>query len=111
MSTRKSPPPAPNTPEIERCPRCNNPILIGDQICSQCGYNLKSWEDTIAGWNPNFVAGIGVGLGTILLIAAWTGMEGVLQGIFLVLAAGAVAGGGLFMAYSYLFLDVNRRRK
>ncbi len=109
MSNSRSSHP-PNVPDIEKCPRCGNPILIGDQRCSRCGHNVTTLEDTIRSLSPSYVAFVCFVIGTVLVLAA-TGMEDTQQIVFLVLGAGIVLAGGAFLGLSYVLMDDKRPRK
>jgi hypothetical protein len=108
LPKQKSPPPS--IPEIEKCPRCGHDILLGDRRCSNCGYNVQSIGDSIRELSPRFVALIG------FVIALFAGLvaistEDVVQGIFAVIAFGAVLGGGLYWVLYLVFVDPKRPRR
>jgi hypothetical protein len=102
--------PSPNVPEIKKCPRCGNDILIGDRRCSRCGYNLSTLEDSLKSMNPMFIAFVCLMVGGALALAA-TGMDGIMQLAFLGLGSAIVIGGGVFMGLSYIVGDSKQLRK
>lgn len=106
MTKQSSPP---NVPEIEQCPRCGNNILIGDKRCSRCGYDLMSIEDKLRAQNPNFVALVSFVIGVALALAA-TGVDGFMQGAFLIVGTLIIVGGWGFLVASYIFTDDKRPR-
>lgn len=108
-SPRKASPP-PKVPEIQKCPRCGNDILIGDKRCSRCGQNLTTLEDTVKSLNPTFVAVLCGVIGGAFALAA-TGMDGILQLASLGLGSALIIGGGVFMGLSYVVGDGKNLRK
>jgi hypothetical protein len=102
--------PAPNVPEIEKCPRCGADVLIGDRRCSNCGYDLTTVDDWLRSLNPTLVAFVGLVVGIAFVLAA-TGMDGILQIFFVLLGSAIVLGGGVFMGLSIILADRRRLRK
>lgn len=110
MNEPKREPPKSNTPEIKKCPRCGTNILLGDQKCSRCGYNVVTMSDTLRATSPMFIAVVCFALGALMMLAS-TGMDGILQLLFLGGGFAVVIGGGVYMATNLLLTDPKRRRK
>ena len=101
----------PIVPDIEYCPRCGQPILLGDVVCSRCGYDVQSAKDRLRSQPPVVVAVAAFVIGA-LVAAASIEMENPWQFITLVVGFGIIISGGLYYAADLLFLDKhNRRRK
>src|SRR5688572_29706154 len=99
-----------NVPDIRTCPRCGNPILLGDTVCTRCGQNVASLEEQIRGQPPNVIALLGFVVGVLFGIAA-LGMDepwNILAGLA---AFGSFAGGGLSYALHLLVLSNERRKR
>ncbi|PJF42167.1 MAG: hypothetical protein CUN55_10390 [Phototrophicales bacterium] len=108
--TEKKSPPSPNVPHIQKCPRCGNPILIGDRRCTRCGHNVDTFEKALRRQDPMLVAGVAALLGIGVTLGALE-MEALPQLITLIIGAGLILGGGVFFGISIIFLDGKRRRK
>ncbi len=106
--TKKAPPP--NVPEIEKCPRCGNNVLIGDKRCTNCGHNLLSIEDKLRAQNPTFVGLVSIIVGIALALVA-TGTDGTVQVLFLAVGSLVILGGWTFVVVSYVFTDTKRPRQ
>lgn len=100
----------PVIPDIETCPRCGNPILLGDTICNVCGYNIQSLKSRFREQPPNVVAVASFVVGVLVALAA-TGMGDPWRFITLFIAFGIIVGGGLYYAAHLLLLDDDRRQK
>ncbi|MCB9437650.1 MAG: hypothetical protein H6673_11795 [Anaerolineales bacterium] len=101
----------PNYPEIQKCPRCGNNILIGDQRCSRCGQDVTSLEDKLRALHPVTVGILGFTIGGGVTLAAITGMDGILQLIFLAFGFGTLIASSMFVGLSYTLFSGKRRRK
>ena len=99
----------PVVPEIQTCPRCGNPILIGDDICNVCGYNMQSLETRFRSQPPNVVAITSFVIGILIAVAS-TGMDNPLQALTLLAAFGFIVGGGLYYAAHLIFTSDERRK-
>src|SRR5687767_1912271 len=99
-----------NVPDIRTCPRCGNPILLGDTVCTRCGQNVASLEEQIRGQPPNVIALVGFVLGLMVGVAA-LGMDEPLNILAGLVAFGLIAGGGLFYAFHLLVLSNERRKR
>jgi len=108
--TESKEPLKPNVPQIKKCPRCGANILLGDQKCTNCGYSVVTMSDTLRATSPMFIAVVCFALGALMMLAS-TGMDGILQFLFLGGGFGVVIGGGVYMATNLLFTDPKRRRK
>ncbi|NJL93603.1 MAG: hypothetical protein HC915_07665 [Anaerolineae bacterium] len=107
---RQQPPPVP-IPKIEKCPRCGQPILLGDLVCSNCGYRVNiPLEQRLKRQPPNVVAIVGIVVGLFLGLGAIT-TSGVLQAVLVLAALACFLAGGLFYAAHLLYLGDPRRRK
>lgn len=100
----------PNVPDIKKCPRCGANILIGDAKCSNCGYSVTNISDTLRATSPTFIAVVCLFIGATMMLAS-TGMDGLMQFIFLAGGFSIVIGGGVYMAVNLLVTDPKRRRK
>lgn len=100
----------PDMPDIERCPNCNHPILIGDTHCTNCGTKVVSIEDEILGMDPMFIAGVGIAFGIMVSLAA-IGTSDLLQLILLLVGAGLIILGSTYMGIYTVFLSDKKRRK
>lgn len=109
MSQQKRQPP-PTVPNIERCPNCNHPILIGDTHCSNCGQKVVSIEDELRGMNPTFIAGVGIAFGVMISLAA-IGTDETLQLVLLIVGAGLILLSSTYMGIHTVFLSDKKRRK
>lgn len=108
MTQPSSPPP--NIPDIQRCPRCNNPILIGDVRCINCGYNVDTVEDMLRRQSPTLVSAVLFGIGLIFTISALT-LNDLTQLVFLAIGGGFMLAGSGYTAISIIFFSNTRRRK
>jgi predicted nucleic acid-binding Zn ribbon protein len=101
----------PIVPEILSCPRCGQPILLGDVVCSRCGYFVQTAKDRLRSQPPVVVSVAAFVIGALIAAAA-IGMDNPWQFITLVVGFGIIVSGGLYYAADLLFLDKhNRRRK
>ncbi len=108
--TESKEPLKPNVPAIEKCPRCGSNILLGDTKCPKCGYSVTSAADTLRATSPTFIAVVCLFIGAALMLAS-TGMDDLMQFIFLAGGFVIVIGGGVYMALNVLVTDPKRRRK
>lgn len=101
----------PAVPEAEICPRCGNRILLGDIVCSRCGYTVQQslWKQ-FKDQPPNVVSLVAFAFGILFTIAA-TGMEGFWQTLALILAFGFMGGGGMYYGLHILLTSDERRKK
>lgn len=100
----------PTPPEIRTCPRCGNNILLGDTLCSRCGYNTQSSTDWLRQQPPNVIAFVGFAIGVLVMIAA-LGMSDTLQMVMVLIGFGFIVGGGMFYALHLFFFDDSQERK
>ena len=110
MSEEKKASPPPNVPNIKRCPYCGHPVLIGDVDCSNCGRRVETIDETFRKMDPNFLAGLGIALGIMVSIAAIEASD-FMRLVLLIVGAGLVLSGSLYMGINIVFLDNKRRRK
>jgi hypothetical protein len=108
MSQQRQPPP--NVPDIERCPNCKHPILIGDTHCTNCGYKVVSLEDQFRGMSPTFLAGVGITLGLLISLAA-IGSSDLLQLLLLIVGTGLILFSSAYMGIHTVFLNDKKPRK
>ncbi|MBI5929567.1 MAG: hypothetical protein HY862_09680 [Chloroflexi bacterium] len=108
--TESKTPLKPNIPDIKKCPRCGANILLGDTKCSNCGYAAINVSDTLRATSPTFIAVVCLFLGAALMLAS-TGMDDLMQFLFLGGGFAIVIGGGVYMALNILVSDPKRRRK
>ncbi len=101
----------PEVPDVAACPRCGYRVLIGDEFCNRCGYDLRSTRTKFKTQPANVVVIVAFVFGMFLTLAALTGMSGLLQLIFFVLGLGAIVGGGLYYAFDLLWLNADDRRE
>lgn len=101
----------PVLPDIETCPRCGANILIGDERCSACGYDVMTTSDRLKKQPPIVISTAFFVIGVLLALAALTGMDGWFRALFLLLAGGLVVSGGLYYAYDLLILNSDDQRK
>ena len=98
-------------PEIKECPRCGEVILLGDVVCSNCGYGVQTASDRLRS-QPAIVVTVAAFAIGMMIAAAATTMENPWQFITLVIGFAFVVGGGLYYAADLLYLNQhNRRRK
>lgn len=109
MTDNPSSPP-PTVPDIKKCPRCGNPILIGDRRCSRCGYNVDTLDAALRRQNPTLIAGLAALFGVGITLGA-LGMDDLPQLITLAIGAGLILAGSAYLGISIVFLDDKRRRK
>jgi hypothetical protein len=103
----------PLLPDIESCPRCGKPVLLGDNVCQNCGYRLQKqsdWRKWLRDQPANVIGGTLFFVGVLVALAS-TGMENPLQFITLLLGSGLVVAGGLFYAASLLVAGDDRRKE
>jgi len=101
----------PVIPEIQTCPRCGEPVLLGDTICSNCGYGVQTASDRLRS-QPAIVITIGAFvIGTMIAIAGIS-MDNPWKFVALLIGFGFIVGGSLYYAADLLVLNKhNRRRK
>ncbi|MFP4323815.1 MAG: zinc-ribbon domain-containing protein [Anaerolineales bacterium] len=109
--TQKRPVSKPEIPDAAQCPRCGYRVLIGDEFCDRCGYDLRSTRARLKTQPANVIVIGAFLLGIILTFAALTGMENLLQLVFILIGLGLIVGGGLYYAFDLLVLNADDRRK
>jgi ribosomal protein L32 len=101
----------PVIPEINTCPRCGEYILLGDVVCSNCGYGVQSTTDRLRS-QPAIVVTVGAFVIGTMIAAAATGMDNPWKFVALLIGFGFIVGGSLYYAADLLVLNKhNRRRK
>ena len=99
----------PELPQIRKCPRCGQDVLLGDVICSRCGYDVQTTRDKLKSQPANVVAFASFALGVLIALAS-TGMDNPWQFLTLIVAFGFIAGGGLYYAADLLIINADDRR-
>lgn len=103
----------PLMPEIEKCPRCGSPILLGDAICKNCGYRIRRSTDLMTWFKqqpPNVISTALFVIGLLVAVSAY-GTENPLQFIMLVIGTGLIISGGLFYGANLLVSGNDRRKE
>ena len=96
--------------DIQSCPNCGNPVLLGDEYCSLCGQSVVSLEVRLKRQPPNVVAIGGFAVGVLFALAG-LGMETPWNMISFLIAFASIAGGGLYYAAHLLLQGDTRREK
>jgi hypothetical protein len=98
-------------PDIKKCPRCGNPIFIGETECSRCGYNVATAKDRLRNLSPIPIATVMTLMGIFLVFLAFGEDDNLTKFIFFLLGGGGIVGAGLVYTFLTFFNDPMRKRK
>jgi hypothetical protein len=100
----------PELPEIPLCPRCNNPILIGDTSCTRCGYRVRQPLRQQLRQQPASVVSTTLFILGLLVAMAAIGMAEPARYFVLAFGTAFIIAGGLYYAFDLLVLNASDRR-